>query len=97
MHPHGAQWNPNPQPSRTNVTTGAAGCGRTDENGEACALIENDDASTPQARTNDNLLNMDKTPQSSLVVLFEMEAHADDFVSGSKPFRLGFLCGWLIN
>jgi hypothetical protein len=40
---------------------------------------------------------MDKTPQSSLVVLFEMEAHADDFVTGGKPFRLGFLCGWLIN
>jgi hypothetical protein len=60
MQPHGAQWNPNPQPSRTNVMTGAVGCGRTDENGEACALIGNDDASTPQARTNDNLLNMDK-------------------------------------
>jgi hypothetical protein len=61
MQPHGAQWKPNPQPSRTNVMTGAVGCGRTDENGEACAFIENDDASTPQARTNDNLLNMDKT------------------------------------
>ena len=97
MQPHGAQWKPNPQPSRTNVMTGAVGCGRADENGDACALIENDDASTPQARTNDNLLNMDKTPRSSLVVLFEMEAHADDFVTGSKPFGLGFLCGWLIN
>ena len=54
-------WKPNPQPSRTNVMTGAVGCGRTDESREACAFIENDDASTPQARTNDNLLNMDKT------------------------------------
>jgi hypothetical protein len=97
MQPHVAQWKPNPQPSRTNVMTGAAGCGRADEIGEACALIENDDASTPQARTNDNLVNMDKTPQSSLVALFEMEAYADDFVTGGKPFRLGFLCGWLIN
>ena len=77
--------------------TGAAGCGRADENGDACAPIENDDASTLQARTSDNLLNMDKTPRSSLVVLFEMEAHADDFVTGSKPLGLGFLCGWLIN
>ena len=40
----------------------AVGCGRTDESGEACALIEKDDASTPQVRTNDNLLNIDKTP-----------------------------------
>jgi hypothetical protein len=38
------------------------GCGLTDEIGEACALIENDDASTLQVSTNDNLLNMDKTP-----------------------------------
>jgi hypothetical protein len=59
MQPHGAQWKPNPQPSRTNMTA-AAGCGRTDENGEACALIENDDASTPQVRTSGNLLNIDK-------------------------------------
>ena len=62
MQPHGAQWKPNPQPSRTNVMNAAVGCGRTDESGEACALIENDDASTPQVRTNDNLLNIDKTP-----------------------------------
>jgi hypothetical protein len=61
MQPHGAQWKPNPQPSRTNVMTAAAGCGRTKENGEACALTENDDASTPPMRTNDNLLNIDKT------------------------------------
>jgi uncharacterized ParB-like nuclease family protein len=62
MQPHAAQWKPNPQPLRTNVMNAAAGCGRTDEIGEACALIENDDASTPQVRTNDNLLNIDKTP-----------------------------------
>jgi hypothetical protein len=62
MQPHAAQWKPNPQPLRTNVTNGAPGCGRTDEIAEACALIENDDASTPQVRTNDNLLNIDKTP-----------------------------------
>jgi hypothetical protein len=62
MQPHGAQWKPNPQPSRTNVMNAAVGCGRTDESGEACALIEKDDASTPQVRTNDNLLNIDKTP-----------------------------------
>jgi hypothetical protein len=61
MQPHGAQWKPNPQPSRTNVMTAAVGCGRTDGSGEACALIENDDASTPQVKTNDNLLNIDKT------------------------------------
>ena len=62
MQPHGAQWKPNPQPSRTNVMNAAVDCGRTDESGEACALIEKDDASTPQVRTNDNLLNIDKTP-----------------------------------
>jgi hypothetical protein len=62
MQPHGAQWKPNPQPLRTKVTGAAAGCGRTDAIGEACAPIEKHDASTPQARTNDNLLNMDKTP-----------------------------------
>jgi len=60
MQPHGAQWKPNPQPSRTKVMPDAVGCGRTDKNGEACAHIENDDASTPQVRTNDNLLNIDK-------------------------------------
>src|SRR6185295_5826319 len=53
MQPHGAQWKPNPQPSRTNVMNAAVGCGRTDESGEACALIEKDDASTPQVRNND--------------------------------------------
>jgi hypothetical protein len=57
----------------------AAGCGRTDAIGEACAPIEKDDASTPQARTSDNLLNMDKTPLLAAclehwVVLLEMEA-----------------------
>jgi len=62
MQPHGAQWNPNPQPLRTKVMGDAAGCGRTDAIGEACAPIEKHDASTPQARTSDNLLNMDKTP-----------------------------------
>jgi hypothetical protein len=62
MQPHAAQWKPNPQPLRTNVMNAVAGCGRTDEIGEACVLIENDDASTPQVRTNDNLPNMDKTP-----------------------------------
>jgi hypothetical protein len=73
MQPHTAMWKPNPQPSRTNVMTGAVGCGRTDESREACAFIENDDASTPQARTNDNLLNMDKTSllTVSLVVLWK--------------------------
>ena len=64
--------------------TAAAGCGLTDEIGEACALIENNDASTLQVSTNDNLLNMDKTPPlaaflETCVVLLEMEAHADDF------------------
>ena len=62
MQPHDAIWEPHPQPLRTNVMT-AAGCGRTDGNGVACALID-DDASTPQMRTNDNdnLLNIEKTP-----------------------------------
>jgi hypothetical protein len=60
MQPHTAMWKPNPQPSRTNVMTAAVCCGRTDESGEVCALIENDDASTPQVRTNDNLPNIDK-------------------------------------
>jgi hypothetical protein len=94
MQPHGAQWKPNPQPSRTNVMPEALGCGRTDENGEACALIENDDASTPQVRTNDNLLNIDKT---SLLIAFltialrllAMEAHDDDF--GIEPGRLAWI------
>jgi len=60
MQPQAAKWKPNPQPSRTNVMI-AAGCGRTDGIGEACAPID-DDASTPQVRTNDNdnLLNIDK-------------------------------------
>jgi hypothetical protein len=39
-----------------------AGCGRAGEIEDACALIENDDASTPQVRTNDNLLNIERTP-----------------------------------
>jgi hypothetical protein len=59
MQPHGAKWKPNPQPLRTKVMTVAVGCG-TDENGEACAVIENDDANTPQVRINDNLLSMTK-------------------------------------
>jgi hypothetical protein len=61
MQPHAAMWEPHPQPLRTNVMT-AAGCGRTEGIGEACALID-DDARTPQTRTNDkdNLLNIDKT------------------------------------
>jgi hypothetical protein len=92
MQPHGAQWKPNPQPSRTNVVTGAAGCGRTDENGEACALIENDDASTPQARTNDNLFNMDKTPQSSLVVLWKWK-HTPTILSQGASRWPGFSLG----
>jgi hypothetical protein len=62
MQPHGAQWKPNPQPLRTNVVDVDAGCSRTAEIGAACALIENDDASTPQVRANDNLLNIDETP-----------------------------------
>jgi hypothetical protein len=61
MQPHGAQWKPIPQPLRTKVMD-AAGCGRTDEIGEAWALIENADASTPQAKTNDNLPNIERTP-----------------------------------
>ena len=71
--------------------TGAVGCGRTDESREACAFIENDDASTPQARTNDNLLNMDKTSllTVSLGCAVEMEAHADDFVTASFRGRRG--------
>jgi len=67
MQPHAAQWKPSPQPSRTNLMT-AVGCGRNDKNGEACALIENDDASTPQVRTNDNLLNIDKTPPLAVFI-----------------------------
>jgi len=62
MQPHGAQWKPNPQPLRTNVMDVVVGCSRTEEIGAACALIENADASTPQVRTNDNLLNIDQTP-----------------------------------
>jgi hypothetical protein len=62
MQPQGAQWKPNPQPSRTNVMDDGAGCGRADEIEDACALIDNDDASTPQVRTNDNLLNIERTP-----------------------------------
>jgi len=61
MQPHGAQWKPNPQPLRTRVMGDAAGCGPTGAIAAASAPIENDDASTPQARTKDNLLNMDKT------------------------------------
>ncbi len=72
-----------PQPSRTNVTGAVTGWGRTEEIGEACAPIENDDASTPQARTNDNLLNMEKPlfwqpAVEDGVVLSEMEAHAGE-------------------
>jgi hypothetical protein len=86
MQPHGAQWKPNPQPSRTNVITGPVGCGRTDASGEACAFIENDDTSTPQARTNDNLLNIDKTSLLTAFLaialrLLAMEARDDDFVT----------------
>jgi hypothetical protein len=62
MQPQGAQWKPNPQPSRTNVMDDGVNCGRADEIEEACALIEIDDASTPQVRTNGNLLNIDGTP-----------------------------------
>jgi hypothetical protein len=62
MQPQGAQWKPNPQPSRTKVIDDAAGCGRSGEIEEACALIESDDASTPQVTTKDNLLNIDSTP-----------------------------------
>jgi hypothetical protein len=40
---------------------GAACCGRTGEIGEAWALIENADASTPQVKINDNLPSIDKT------------------------------------
>jgi len=65
MQPHGAQWKPNPQPLRTNVMDVGAGCSRTEEIGAACALIGNDDASTPQVRTKDNLLNIDETPSFS--------------------------------
>jgi hypothetical protein len=78
-----------------------AGCGRAGEIEDACALIENDDASTPQVRTNDNLLNIERT---SLFAAFlgtsrgslEMEPHADDFCQRARPSCLGFLCGWLI-
>ena len=62
MQPQGAQWKPNPHPSRTKVMDDEAGCGLADEIGEACAPMENDHASTPQVRTNDNLLNIDGTP-----------------------------------
>jgi hypothetical protein len=62
MQPHGAQWKPNPQPLRTNVMDVVVGCSRTEEIGAACALIENADASTPQVRANDNLLNIDEAP-----------------------------------
>jgi len=60
MQPHGAQWKPNPQPLRTNVMDVVADCGRTEEVGAACALIEN--ASTLQATLNDNLFNIDEAP-----------------------------------
>src|SRR5262245_43310754 len=96
MHPHGAQWNPNPQPSRTNVTAPPTGCcDRTGENGEACALIENDDASTPQVRTNDNLPNIDETPLLAAflghcVVLLKTEAHAVDLVTEPGLFAWAF-------
>jgi hypothetical protein len=72
MQPHGARWKPNPQPWRTKVITAAVGCGRTDENGEACALIENEDANTPQVRINDNLLSIDKTPFGTLRFLLNL-------------------------
>jgi hypothetical protein len=62
MQPHAAKWKPNPQPWRTNVMTAAVGCGPTDGNGDACAVIEYDDANTPQVRMNDNLLGIAKTP-----------------------------------
>jgi hypothetical protein len=95
MQPHAAQWKPNPQPSRTNVMTGAVGCGRTDENGEACAFIENDDASTPQARTNDNLLN---NGQNLLWLCCWKRKHTPTILSqGQRRFAWVFLCGWLIN
>jgi hypothetical protein len=89
MQPHGAQWKPNPQPLRTKVMGAAAGCGRADAIGEACAPIEKHDASTPQARTNDNLLNMDKTlfwqpAWEHWVVLLEMEARGARFLSKSR-------------
>jgi hypothetical protein len=61
MQPHTAMWKPHPQPLRTNVMKAVVGFRLTDEIGEACALIENDDASTLQVSTNDNLLNIDKT------------------------------------
>jgi hypothetical protein len=61
MQPHAAMWKPHPQPLRTNVMNAVVGCGLIDEIGEACALIENNDASTLQVSSNDNL-NMDKTP-----------------------------------
>jgi len=60
MQPQGARWKPNPQPLRTNVMD-VVDSSRTEENGAACALIERNDASTPQATTNDNLLNMMKS------------------------------------
>jgi hypothetical protein len=61
MQPHGAMWKPNPQPSRTNVTTASVDCGPIGTIEDACAPLENKDASTPQASTNDNLLNIDKS------------------------------------
>jgi hypothetical protein len=61
MQPHGAQWNPNPQPSRTNVIDVVDDCSRTEEIGAACVLIENDDASTPQISINDNLPTIELT------------------------------------
>jgi hypothetical protein len=80
MQPHAAMWKPNPQPSRTNVMTVAVCCGRTDENGEACTLMKNGDASTPHVRTTDNLLNID-TSLEHCVVLLESEAHGVDPVT----------------
>ncbi|MGH6826314.1 hypothetical protein [Methyloceanibacter sp.] len=95
MQPQGAQWKPNPQPSRTNVMDDGAGCDRADEIEEACALIENDDASTPQMRTNDTLLNIDRTlfSQPSLehrVVLIGNGTTRRRSLSKSQTFLPGF-------
>jgi hypothetical protein len=101
MQPQGAQWKPNPQPSRTGVMLDPFGCGRTDRNGEACALIETDDASTAQVRTNDNLLNID---EPLLLAAFVTIALGDHWKWKAHPTILSqgravlprFICEWLM-
>jgi hypothetical protein len=45
---------------------------------------------TPARRSRGPMTTCLTWTKPSLVVLLETEAHADDFVTGAKPFRLGF-------